>query len=138
MGNGATQATPAPSNALVPAARQPAAPSVPSATPPKRVQLQEVKDAILQQSAVDNGLRRLLKDPGPIQRKQVIDLAVSLVAKRVMTPQAMAGYLADIPEDPLQIRKWAAAHAKDVEKDLDQLLTLLHGAAAPPAQSRMQ
>ena len=124
MGNGATQAPPAQGNAL---ARPPTA----SPTPPKQVQLSEVKDVVLQQAAIDRSLRSLLKEPGPVKRKQVIDVAIDLVAKRAMSPQQMAGYLADLPEDPVQMRQWVSQHAANVEKGLDQLLQLLHGAAAP-------
>jgi hypothetical protein len=124
MGNGATQAPPAPGNALV-------RPPMASPTPPKQVHLSEVKDVVLKQATIDRALKDLLKEPGPVKRGQVVDMAVSLVAKQVMSPQAMAGYLADLPEDGMQIRQWAAQHAKNVEQGLDQLLQLLHGAAAP-------
>lgn len=129
--NGPT-ADPAPQNALAAPPTAPAAPTGAPAAPQKQIHVNDATEVLNKQSTIDRGLRDLLKEPGPVPRKKVVDMAVDLVAKRVMTAQAMAGYLADLPEDPIKIREWAAAHAQTVETGLDQLIGMLHGVNAPP------
>ena len=115
----------------------PAAAAGAPAAPQKQIHINEVKGIIAKQAEIDRALRGLLKEPGPVARKKVIDMAVGLVANQVMSAQAMAGYLADLPEDPQAIRQWAAGHAQTVEKGLDQLMGMVHGVgfAEPPTQN---
>lgn len=104
----------------------------------KQVHIDEAKQVLQKQAAIDRALRGVLKEPGPVPRKKIVDMAVDLVAERVISAQAMAGYMADLPEDPVKIREWAAAHAMTVEKGLNQLIDMMHGATAPPAEGAMQ
>jgi len=125
MADGGAQTPPPQQNAL---ATPPTAPTPGAmATPQKSVHINEVKGVIGKQASIDRALRGLLKDGGPVPRKAVIDMAIELVAERTLSAQAMAGYLADLPEDPLEIRKWATTHAQTVEKGLDQLIGMVHG-----------
>lgn len=114
-------------NALTPG-QQPGAPA-----PQNQVTYQQVKEALLKQSAIDRGLRGLLKDDGPVARKDVIDMAIGLVADRVMSPQDMAGYLASLPTDPQKVAEWVQKHATNVEKNLDQMMQMVAGSQQPPA-----
>lgn len=104
----------------------------PSAGPPapssQGIDIKDVYDVIHKQSAVDAKLRKLLDKDGPITRKDVTQVAIELVADRTMSAQAIAGYLADMPEDPDALREWVEVHAKEAETQLQQLLTLIHGA----------
>jgi len=146
MGNGATQSAPAAvspgaGNQLAAAAGAPPQqmPGAPASPATKQVQLSEAKDVLRKQGAIDRQLKGLLKEPGPVKRKQVIDVAVNLVAERIMSPQEMAGYLADLPEDGMQIRQWVVQHAKNVEQGLDQLIGMVHGVdAQQPAAGMTQ
>lgn len=109
------------------------APAMQSApvTPQKSTTPEEVIQTIHKQSIVDGKLRTLLDKGGPISRKQVTQIAIEIVAGRVMSAQTMAGILADLPEDPEAIREWVEVHAKEVEAHLEQLLTMLHGTVDP-------
>lgn len=98
----------------------------PSAPSPQMFTMDEVKEVIQQQSAVDRELRELLEKPGAITRKQVMDGAVRLVAKRILSAQAAAGYLIDLPTDPQLIRNWVERHAALADDHLTQLLAKVH------------
>jgi len=103
---------------------------------------QEIEEALLKTVKVDTKLRGLLSKDGPIKRKDVIAVATEIVAERVMSAQAMAQYLSDMPEDPEQIKEWVQQHATTADNNLDQLLVMLHqsgeqdqqqgGAPTPP------
>lgn len=108
-----------------------AAMQTPPAAPPQGIDIKEVYDVLHKQETVDRKFRTLLETGGPIARKNVTQAAVELVAERVMPAQAMAAILADLPEDPQQIREWVEQHAKTIEDQLQQLLTLVHGTEDP-------
>ena len=103
---------------------------------------QDIEEALLKTVKVDTKLRGLLSKDGPIKRKDVIAVATEIVAERVMSAQAMAQYLSDMPEDPEQIKEWVQQHATTADNNLDQLLVMLHqsgeqdqqqgGAPTPP------
>ena len=103
----------------------------------RQVAYSQVKEALLKQSAIDRGLRGLLKGDGPISRKAVIDMSIGLVADRVMSPQDMAGYLAELPTDPQKIVEWVQKHAANVEKNLDQMMQMVAASQTPPPAQPM-
>lgn len=104
----------------------------PAAQPqPAGATIDEAKDVIKKQATIDKRLRRLLEKGGPVARKDVVQVAVNLVAERVVSAQTMAGYLADLPEDPDAVREWVEKHAVEAENQLSQLLDMLHGIDAP-------
>src|SRR5882672_5725380 len=98
---------------------------------PSGISISEVYDAIHKQSVVDRKFRQMLDEGGPISRKKVIQAATEIVAERVMSAQAIAGVLADLPEDPDAIREWVQEHAQTIKTQLQQLLQLVHGVEDP-------
>ena len=111
-----------------------AGPAAPGDAPQKQVTYQQVKEVIHKQTRIDGLLRGLLADGGKnISRKQVMDMGVTLVAERVMSPQEVAGYLTDMPDDPVQLRNWVAKHAASAERGMDQLLSMIDGQMNPDA-----
>lgn len=117
-----------PNNLVPPASGMNAPPTQPTAPTQPQVHMDDVKEAVSKQAAIDRALRGLLAEGGPIKRKEVIDMSVNLVASRVLSAQAMAGYLKDLPEDPTKVKEWVENHAATVEKNLDQIIAMLSGA----------
>lgn len=109
----------------------PSAPSSPSGMGGPLPSPKDIKDAIHNQSFIDSRLRGLLEEGGPVARKDVIQVATEIVAERAMSAQAIAGYLADLPEDPQDVREWVQRHANSAEQSLQQLMIALHGSEAP-------
>lgn len=107
-----------------------AALNTPPADEQPQTTLPQVKDAIHKQAVIDQKLRAILDEGGPVPRKKVIQVATELVAERVLSAQAMAGFLIDLPEEPDAIREWVEAHAKEAETQLEQLMMLIHGLEA--------
>lgn len=120
MPGGAPQAAPQMANAPQPGA-------APGQPPQRQVSYQQVRDTIMKQTRIDELLRGLLKSGQPISRKEVQDLAVTLVAERIMSPQQVAGYVTDLPDDPVQIRNWAMKHAAAAERGMDGLMSMIEG-----------
>lgn len=95
------------------------------------VSVEELQEYIQKQAYIDVQLRSLLDANEPISRKKVINVCVGIVARRVMSAQAMAGFLKDLPTEPQAIREWVEQHAKEGETQLEQMLEMLHGTVDP-------
>lgn len=124
---------PSPGNALASAAAggAPDAAAQPEQAAGPQFTLDEVKDTIRKQASVDRKLQGLLAQP-KITRDDVVQMAVELIAEKVLSAQAVAGYLADLPDDdPEKVRAWVEGHAKAAEQGLDQLLQFVHGSMGP-------
>lgn len=118
-------------NAQMPnAAQQPEAPQ----EAPTGATLEEARDAIRKQSVICQKLTSLLMEGGPVPKKKVVQVCTEIVAERVMSAQAIAGYLADLPDDPEAIREWVEKHAVEAENGLDQILEMVHGVEATPEE----
>lgn len=105
--------------------------------PKQQFTMDEVTDLIHKQAAIDGALREVLRTPGPIDRKKVLDAAAKLVAKRVISAQAAAGYLIDLPKDPNLVRNWCERHAADAEGHLSQMLDKIQGVDIPTPQDAL-
>lgn len=122
----------------------PAAPGGPAgpgaggpAAPQKTATLDQVKGAIRKQSEIAHRLGSLLESGKPVERKDAIDACVGLVADRIFTAEEMAGYLTDMPQDPMQVRDWLSKHEQNADQNLDKLIAMVHGQDAPPAEPMM-
>lgn len=101
----------------------------------------QVREALHKQAAIDRELRQLLAESkGAVSRKSVVDMAIRLVADRVMSPQDMAGYLASLPTEPAQVTPWVEKHAANVENNMQKMMAMVAGqfsqglpGAAPPS-----
>lgn len=114
-----------------PALETPPSPDMPPMPGGKQHSSKDLSQSIDNTLMIDSKLRRLLAQDGPIKRKDIIDMATEIVAERGMSAQAMAGYLADLPEDPQDIREWVQRHANAADQSLNQLLIALHGSEMP-------
>lgn len=121
----------------------PTAPTPPTGAPPAGGQAQTspeaVREAIDKLSAVGAVFSGILDRPGPITRKEVIDAAVKLVARRIMSAQSMAQTLKDLPTDPQDVREWLQRIADGVTKSEIGLHQLMSGIRAPghPAAEKL-
>jgi hypothetical protein len=89
-----------------------------------------VREAIHKLSAVSASFDALL-NKGTVTRKEVVDAAIKLVARRIMSAQSMAQTLKDLPQDPADVREWLQRIADGTVKSEQGLHQLLSGIRAP-------
>jgi hypothetical protein len=99
---------------------------------------EKIKDAIHKVTVVDAKLSKILDTStgGKVNRGDVVDAVIQIVAEGIMSPQTAAGFLADIPEDPSDIREWVQKHVTQAQTGLAQLVYAIHGSAGEQEQAQ--
>ena len=97
----------------------------------------QVKEAIHKAGVLDAKMSDLIDRSvgGKVNRAAVIKTMVEIVSEGIMTPQGAASFMADLPEDPGDIREWVQKHATDAQTGLAQLIYAIHGSATDAAEA---
>lgn len=102
-----------------PVQMQPAGKGIPS--------IDGFKEMHRKSALMDLALQKLLRQHGPISRRDIVDMAVKLVRDRLMSSAEMAKTLSDLPEEPFAIREWLQRHAMTVEQATNMMASIMHG-----------
>jgi len=91
-----------------------------------------LQKAIHKMAVVTSRLTTVLEKP-TVTRSAIIQMMTEIVADDAMSPQTAATFLADIPEEPDDIREWAQRHSDKGHELLAQMAYAQHGSAQEEA-----